>query len=101
MRSAVVKSGSLEESDGLFSDHTIQWADFNTKRLLGCYRVVPLGRSTCEFLLVKAKKKHDFQDKLGELHAHHKVEEKILALEDAFCSLDDLDGLDFRRLVDA
>ena len=101
MRSSVVNSGSLEESDELFSDHMLQWADFNIKRLLGCDRVVPLGRNTREFLLVTAKKKHTFQDKLGELNSHHKIEEKILALEDAFCSLDYLDGLDFHRPVNA
>ena len=101
VRDAVIKSDSLGESDGLFSDHTLQWADFNIKRLLGCDRVVPLGGNTRKFLLVNAKQKHAFQDKLRELHAHHKVEEKILALEDAFRSLDDLDSLDFHRLVDA
>ena len=77
MRNAVVKSGSLEESDGLLSDHTLQWADFSIKRLIGA-----------------------FQEKLGEQYAHHKVEEKIMALEDAFRSLDDLDGHEFHRLVD-
>ena len=101
MRNAVVKSGLLEDSDGLISDHTLQWADFSIKHLLGCDRVVPLGRNTREFLLVNAKKKHAFQDKLGELHAHHKVDEKRMALENAFRSLDDLDGLEFCRLVDA
>ena len=71
MRNAVVKSGSLEESDGLLSDHTLQWAAFSIKHLLGYYKVVPLGRNTREFLLVNAKKKLAFQNKLGELHAHH------------------------------
>ena len=66
----------------LFSDHKLQWVDLNIKRLLGCDRIVPLGRITREFLLVNATKKHAFQDKLGDLHARHKVEEKIFALED-------------------
>ena len=100
MQNEVVKSGSLEESDGLFSDHTLQWADFSIKRLLACNKVVPIDRNAHEFLLVNAKKRHAFQDKLGEQHVHHEVEEKIMALEEAFRSLDDLDGHDFHRLVD-
>ena len=31
IRRAVIKSGSLEENDGFFSDHTMQWVDLNTK----------------------------------------------------------------------
>ena len=33
IRRAVIKSGSLEENDGFFSDHTMQWVDLNVKDL--------------------------------------------------------------------
>ena len=42
----------------------LQWVDFSIKRLLGCDKIVPIVRNSREFLLVDAKKKHAFQEKL-------------------------------------
>ena len=74
---AVIKSGSLEENDGFFSDHTTQWVDLNAKDLFKFERVVLSALNTREFVLTNTKKKHDFQDKFDKLNAYHKVEAKI------------------------
>ena len=101
IRGAVIKSGPLEENDGFFSDHTMQWVDLNTKNLFKSEIVVPIALNTREFVVTKAKKKHAFQDKFDNLNAYHKVEAKIDKLEADFKSLseNELDGDKGKRLV--
>ena len=60
IRKAVIKSGSLEENNGFFSDHTMQWVDLNTNDLFKSERVVPSALNTREFVLTNAKKKTCF-----------------------------------------
>ena len=76
IRKAVIKSRSLEENNGFFSEHTMQWVDLSTKDLFKSKRELPSALNTRDFVLTNAKKKHAFQDKFDKLNAYHKVEAK-------------------------
>ena len=91
IRRAVIKSGSLEENNGFFSDHTMQWVDLNTKDLFKSEKVVPSALNTREFVLTNTKIKHAFQDKFEKLNVYHKVETKIDKFEANFECLNDND----------
>ena len=51
-----MQSGSLAKNDGFFSDHTMQWVDFNVKDLFKSEKIVPLTLNSREFVLTNAKK---------------------------------------------
>ncbi len=87
VNSAVVQAGSLGLHEGILSDHTMQWIDFDIQALFGNKTYTPMLPSDRQFTLQNAKKKHKFQEKLQELHDKHKIRDKVMNLADEFAQL--------------
>ena len=59
---SIVKSGSLGSGDGVsFSDHTLQFVDFDCKKLFGVTKTAPHATYEREFKLKDTKKKINFR----------------------------------------
>ena len=102
LKERLVKSGSLALHEGNITDHTLQWADFHTRRTFGNQSTVPVNPSERQFTLSNPKKKHAFQDKLKEIHEHQKIKERVFQLSDDFEALlnNDLDSAEMIQLID-
>ncbi|KAL7549105.1 hypothetical protein ACHAWF_014298, partial [Thalassiosira exigua] len=99
IRQAVIKSGSLALHDGIFSDHTMQWVDFDQDILFGdetADRVPPPSR---QFTMMQARKKKDFQDKLEKLDNEHRIKDRVLELERDFARLSNVE-LTSKEMID-
>ena len=55
------KSGSLGLHEGLISDHTMQWADFEVTKLFGGQLYNPVLPSERQFTLNNIKKNRNFK----------------------------------------
>jgi|EP01082_Thalassiosira_pseudonana_P005944 hypothetical protein len=81
---AAVQGGSLGIHEGLFSDHTLQFVDFDQRRLFRNNAYVPLTRQERQFTLKNAIKKNAFLTKLYEIHSHQRIDDRVVALAQAF-----------------
>ncbi|KAL7550562.1 hypothetical protein ACHAWF_015354 [Thalassiosira exigua] len=99
IRQAVIKSGSLALHDGIFSDHTMQWVDFDQDILFGDEAVDRVPPPSRQFTMMQARKKKDFQDKLEKLNEEHNVEARVLQLEKDFGRLRNAE-LDSKEMVE-
>ena len=101
LKSRLVKSGSLPLHAGNMTDHTLQWADFHTKKCFGNKSYVPVNPCDRQFTLSNPIKKHAFQDKLKEIHEHQKIKQRVLQLASDFEALTDneLDSGEMMQLV--
>ena len=70
------KSGSLGLHEGLISDHTMQWADFEVTGLFGGQLYNPVLPSERQFMLSNIKKQ-EFQAKLIDLLERENVSQKV------------------------
>lgn len=98
----LVKSGTLALHEGNVTDHTLQWADFDTQKVFGNRSYVPVNPCDRQFTLNNPKKKHEFQAKLEEIHKHQKIKERVIQLSDDFEALlnNDLDSQEMIELID-
>lgn len=99
---SIIQSGSLQQDEGVLSDHTLQWVDFDPKLLFRNTALVPMTVGERQFTLTNAKKKHLFQEKLQEIHAHQKIPERVttLARDFAHASEGGFSDQEFITLVD-
>jgi hypothetical protein len=81
---SAVKGGSLGMHEGLHSNHTMQFVDFDQQRLFGNESFTPIVGQELQFTLKNAIKKRAFLTKLREIHQHQKIVERVQALELAF-----------------
>ena len=83
-RRAVLQSGALGLHEGIVSDHTMQWVDFDTSLLFQNEWYDPTSPCERKFTMRNVKKKHAFQAKLREIHDHQRIGERVLELADDF-----------------
>ena len=76
---SVKKLGSLGLHEGLISDHTMQWPDFEVTGLFGGQLYNPVLPSERQFMLSNIKKQ-EFQAKLIDLLEGKNVSQKVEAL---------------------
>jgi hypothetical protein len=81
---AAIQGGSLGMHEGLFSDHTLQFVDFDQRRLFPNEAHTPLIRQERQFTLKNAIKKNAFLRKLCEIHSHQRIGDRVVALAQAF-----------------
>ena len=82
--SAVVKSGSLGSDEGVsYSDHTLQFVDFDCKKLFGAEKTVPYATYEREFKLKDTKKKLKYIAELTRIYKHQKIPERVEELADS------------------
>ena len=81
---AAVQGGSLGMHEGLFSDHTLQFVDFDQKRLFRNETYTPLSVQERQFTLNNSIKKNAFVKKLYEIHSHQRIGDRVVALAQAF-----------------
>jgi hypothetical protein len=74
VKAAIVKSGSLGSGDGV-SDHTLQFVDFDCKKLFGVTETAPHARYEREFKLKDVKKKDRFLEELHRIYKHQNIKE--------------------------
>jgi hypothetical protein len=70
--------------EGLFSDHTLQFVDFDQKRLFRNETYTPLSVQERQFTLNNSIKKNAFLKKLYEIHSHQRIGVRVVALAQAF-----------------
>jgi hypothetical protein len=70
--------------EGLHSDHTMQFVDFDQQGLFGNESFTPIIGQERQFTLKNAIKKRAFLTKLREIHQHQKIGERVQALQLAF-----------------
>lgn len=75
VKAAIVKSGSLGSGDGV-SDHTLQFVDFDCKKLFGVTETAPHARYEREFKLKDVKKKDRFLEELHRIYKHQNIKER-------------------------
>ncbi|KAL7504073.1 hypothetical protein ACHAXN_001778 [Cyclotella atomus] len=82
--SAVVKSGSLGSNEGVsYSDHTLQYVDFDCKKLFGAESTLPYATYEIEFKLKDTKKKLKFIAELTRIYKHQRIPERVQELADS------------------
>eukprot|EP00970_Alexandrium_tamarense_P011192 scaffold2391_cov126-Alexandrium_tamarense.AAC.1 len=81
---AAVQGGSLGMHEGLFSDHTLQFVDFDQKRLFRNETYTPLSVQERQFTLNNSIKKNAFLKKLYEIHSQQRIGDCVVALAQAF-----------------
>lgn len=85
MANAVIKSGSLAIHDGVcFSDHTLQFIDFDCKKLFNTDDITPYATYDREFKLKDTKKKEKFIAELWNIYKHQKIPERVTKLSKDF-----------------
>jgi hypothetical protein len=83
VRAAVIKSGALGSHDGVtFSDHTMQFIDFDCEKLFNTTSPVPMARYEREFHLKDIKRKDKFIDTLIKTYKHQRLPERVEQLAD-------------------
>ncbi len=100
-RRAVLQSGALGLHEGIVSDHTMQWVDFDTSLLFQNEWYDPTSPCERQFTMRNVKKKHAFQAKLREIHDHQRIGERVLELADDFktAMTHDLEDVEMIALV--
>jgi hypothetical protein len=89
--SAIKRSGTLELHAGVkSSDHTMQFIDFDEKKLFGNDSFEPTAGYNREFKLYNIKKKQASQEKLKELYAHQRIPERVAMMAETFSRLEDI-----------
>jgi hypothetical protein len=82
---AVIKSGSLAIHDGVcFSDHTLQFIDFDCKKLFNTDDITLYATYDREFKLKDTKKKEKFIAELWTICKHQKIPERVTKLSKDF-----------------
>ncbi|KAL7506238.1 hypothetical protein ACHAXN_003506 [Cyclotella atomus] len=83
--SAVVRSGSMASNDGVsHSDHTLQYVNFDRKKLFGAEATVTCATYEREFKLKDTKKKLEFIAELTRIYEHQRIPERVEELADTF-----------------
>eukprot|EP00956_Cyclotella_meneghiniana_P017267 scaffold27947_cov44-Cyclotella_meneghiniana.AAC.1 len=78
IKTAINKSGSLGSGDGVsLSDHTLQYVDFDCKKLFGATETVPHATYESEFKLKDVKKKNKFLKELHRIYEHQNISERV------------------------
>lgn len=75
VKAAIVKSGNLGSGDGV-SNHTLQFVDFDCKKLFGVTETAPHARYEREFKLKDVKKKDRFLEELHRIYKHQNIKER-------------------------
>lgn len=84
VKTAILKSGSLGSGDGVsLSDHTLQFVDFDCKKLFGVTETVPHATYEREFKLKDVKKKNRFLKELHLMYEHQNFNERVNSLATA------------------
>jgi hypothetical protein len=83
--SAVIRSGSMGSDEGVsYSDHTLQFVDFDRKKLFGAESTVPHATYEREFKLKDTKKKSKFIYELTRIYEHQRIPDRVKDLADSF-----------------
>lgn len=91
VQNAVVKSGALALHDGIVtSDHTMQFIDFDEKKLFGNDSFKPVSGFLQEFRLYDVKKKNIFQEKLVTIYEHQRIPERVQTIADQMLTAENI-----------
>ncbi|KAL3802447.1 hypothetical protein ACHAWO_004749 [Cyclotella atomus] len=82
--SAVVRSGSMGSDEGVsYSDHTLQYVDFDQRKLFGAETTAPYATYEREFKLKDTKKRLKFIAELSQIYEHQRIPERVEELAES------------------
>ena len=85
IQQAILKSGSLASHDGVsYSDHTLQFIDFDTKMLFDVEATVPFATYEREFRMKDHRKREKFLTKLHKIYEHQEIPRRVNELHEQF-----------------